>query len=91
MVADIDPAVPSRLRWLGSGYPPRTDNLVVLAESGPKRLIGRPTRVGGFALRKLGQIQFELAFRNANRRCRMLLPPWSRTADQVDPRTTFLG
>ncbi len=53
MVADIDPAVLSRLRWLGSRYPPRTDNLVVLAESDLKRLIGRPTSVTWFALRKL--------------------------------------
>ena len=42
MVADIDPAVPSRLPWPGSRYPPRTDNLVVTAESGHQRA-DRPT------------------------------------------------
>src|SRR5207249_9184648 len=42
MVTDIVPAVPSRLPWPGSRYPPRTDNLVVTAESGHQRA-DRPT------------------------------------------------
>jgi len=53
MVADIDPAVPWRLPWLGSRYPPRPDKLVVMAESGRQRLIGGAGNVGWFALRKL--------------------------------------
>jgi len=52
MVADIDPAVPSRLPWPGSRYPPRPDNLVVMAESGYQGLISRPTSVTWFALWK---------------------------------------
>jgi len=54
MVADIDPAVPSRLPWPGSRHPPRADHLVVIAEHGHQRLIGRQTSVTRFAFPKPG-------------------------------------